>query len=123
MARSRLADAGRELAACGVRRMVGSLAIHPTPALERAVVQLAATLKELLVELERERDVLRVKVHLGKAEARQLLSAIEEKLFQLRLQVTSMKDHAKQAARSAEARIHPLVDEVRELLARVQEIV
>lgn len=80
------------------------------------MVQLAATWKELVTELERERDVLRLKAHLGRIEVHDLLQRVEDKIFQLRI-------HTRDAAQVAEARLHDLADDVRDLLARIQEIV
>lgn len=77
----------------------------------------------VIAELERERDVFRLEAHLGKAEMRTRLDAAEQKLFELREQVHALRDHAKESVHTAEARLQVLADEVRTLMARIQEIV
>ena len=87
------------------------------------MIDLMTTWRKALAELERERDALRVKAHLGKAEARDLLVAVEAKLHQLRLQIASITDHAKESAKHGEERLRELADELRTLLARIQDVV
>lgn len=86
------------------------------------MVDLSATWKQLLLDLERERDQLRVKVHLGKAEARDLLANAEKKLHQLREHAVSLKDSTKVAAKSAETKVKDIAAEIRATFARIQEI-
>jgi hypothetical protein len=88
----------------------------------KAVVDLSATWKQLLVDLERERDELRVKVHLGKAEARDLLARAEEELYELRQQTASLKDNAKVAAKTAETKSKAIAAEIRATFAKIRKI-
>ena len=87
------------------------------------MIHLTMTWKELLTDLERQRDVLRLKAHLGKAEARDLFREVEERLHQLRVHIAALKEQAKARRRELELRIHDLADDLRGLLARIQEIV
>lgn len=87
------------------------------------MIGLIATWKKAIAELERERDVLRVKAHFGKAEARDLLVAAKAKLHQLRLQLASITNHAKESVKHGEEKMRVLADELRALLARIQDIV
>lgn len=76
----------------------------------------------IVEELERKRDELRLKAHLGKAEARDLLTALEEKLHELRVHAGSTADRAKEAAHHGEERLRKLAAEVREFMLKIQEI-
>jgi hypothetical protein len=91
------------------------------------MVDFTATWKQLLTDLERTRDELRVKAQLGKKEARDLLSAAETKLFELRRHVGETaertKDRAKTAAKAGEERMRQLATEARDLLAKVQDAI
>lgn len=87
------------------------------------MIHLTMTWKELLTDLERERDLLRLKAHLGKAEARDLFRAVEERLHQLRVHMVTLKEQAKTRRHALERRIQDVADDARRLLAQIQEIV
>ncbi len=86
------------------------------------MTNLGSSWSRLVEELERKRDELRLKAHLGKAEAKDLLAALEEKLHELRVHAGSTADRAKKAARHGEERLRQLATEVRELMLKIQEI-
>jgi len=86
------------------------------------MTKLESTWNRLVEELERKRDELRLKAHLGKAEAKDLLAALEEKLHELRVHAGSTADRAKEAAHHGEERLRKIAAEVRELMLKIQEI-
>ncbi len=55
-------------------------------------------LEELITSLERERDELRVKVHLASLDAKDEFAALETRLDALRARMTSATDDAKESA-------------------------
>ena len=91
------------------------------------MVDFTATWKQLLADLERTRDELRVKAKLGKAEARDLLAAAEKKLFELRQHVGETTERTKEravtAAKAGEERVRQLATEARDLLAKLQDVI
>ena len=82
----------------------------------------SATWKQLIADLERERDELRLKVHLAKAEAREHLIKTEEKLDELRQRGHVAKGVAHDAAGNVEDKAKELVGEIREGFARVRRL-
>jgi hypothetical protein len=73
------------------------------------MIDFKGTWKQVVADLERDFGELRLKAHLGKAEARDLWSKAEEKLFELRQQTRGGKDSNK-------------VRELRALLARLRRV-
>lgn len=81
-----------------------------------------ATWSKWLADLERERDELRLKAHLGKAEARDHLARAEQKLEEFRQKAPIAKGVAKDAAGQVEASAKALASEIREAFARVRGV-
>ncbi|MFI5234545.1 MAG: hypothetical protein ACHQXA_02435 [Gemmatimonadales bacterium] len=81
----------------------------------------SATWTQLLADLERERDELRLKVALGKAEAKSQLEKAEAKLDEFRHRAHLTKDTAQNAAGNVESAAKTLAAEIREAFARVRK--
>jgi hypothetical protein len=82
----------------------------------------SATWKQLLTDLERERDELRLKAHLAKAEAKDHLAKAEQKLEEFRERVPIAKGVGKDAAGNVEEAAKALAAEIREGFARVRRV-
>jgi hypothetical protein len=82
----------------------------------------SATWKQLLADLERERDELRLQAHLGKAEARDHLAKAEQKLEELRQRARLVGGTAQDAAGNVETAAKALAAEVREGFSRVRRL-
>ena len=82
----------------------------------------SATWKQLIADLERERDELRLKAHLAKAEAKEHLIKTEEKFDELRQRGHVAKGVANDAAGNVEDKAKALVAEIREGFARVRRL-
>lgn len=80
----------------------------------------SATWKQLLADLERERDELRLKVHLAKADGRDQLAKAERKLEQLRARAEVVKSTAKGSAGDVEQAAKVLASEIKEGFAKVR---
>jgi hypothetical protein len=81
-----------------------------------------ATWSKWLADLERERDELRLKAHLGKAEARDHLARAEQKIEEFRQKAPIAKGVAKDAAGQVEESAKALASEIREAFARVRRV-
>ncbi|MFI5211197.1 MAG: hypothetical protein ACHQ2E_12180 [Gemmatimonadales bacterium] len=86
------------------------------------MADLHATWTKLLADLERERDELRLKAHLGKAEARDHLARAEQKIEEFRQKAPIAKGVARDAAGQVEASAKALAGEIREAFARVRGV-
>jgi hypothetical protein len=80
-----------------------------------------ATLKQLIADLERERDELRLQAHLGRAEARDYLAQAEAKLADLRRRADAGRGAAKEAAGRIEEKTKALVAESRTSFTKVRQ--
>jgi hypothetical protein len=86
------------------------------------MLDLTSTWKQLIADLERERDELRVKVSLGKADARDLFAKVERKLDNLRHRTTQIMGAAQETAANVEEAGKIMVDEIRDGFARVRKL-
>ncbi len=82
----------------------------------------SATWKQLLADLERERDELRLKIHLAKADGRDQFERLEQRLQKLRARADRVKSTAKDAADDVEDAAEDLVEEIREGFAKVRRM-
>lgn len=78
-------------------------------------------LQEVLADLERERDELRLKLHLAKADGRDELARVEEKLAELRLRAGAAGSEAREAMDDINQAASRLADEIREGFSRVRK--
>lgn len=72
-----------------------------------------ARLREMLEALERERDELRVRVHLGKAEARQEWDRLEGRMTELRSRLDEVGDEAEEVLEDVGTAAKRLGEEIR----------
>jgi hypothetical protein len=84
------------------------------------VPELMAIWKQLVADLERERDELRMEAHLANAEARDCLHEAERKLEDLRQRGHRLSGTAQHAAGDIEAAGKALTAEIRKGFARVR---
>ncbi|TFG48900.1 MAG: hypothetical protein E4H38_05760 [Gemmatimonadales bacterium] len=80
-----------------------------------------AKFQDVLTDLERERDELRVRMHLAKAEARDELAKLDEKLDELRFRAGAARTEAKSAMGEIGEAAGRLADEIREGYDRVRK--
>ena len=80
----------------------------------------SATWKQLLADLDRERDELRLKIHLAKADGRDQLAKAERKLEQLRARAQVVKSTAKESAGDVEQAAKALAAQIKEGFAKVR---
>ncbi len=80
-----------------------------------------ATLQDVLTDLERERDELKLKLHLAKAEGRDELARMEVKIAELRLRAGAAGSEARGAMDDINQAASRLADEIREGFARVRK--
>ena len=85
------------------------------------MLDLKPTWNQLISDLERERDELRVKVHLGKADARDAFAKLERKLEDLRRRAQRMFGAAQDTAGHLEDSAKALVDEIRLGFKRIRD--
>ena len=77
-------------------------------------------LENELQDLQRIRDELRVQVHLGKAEARELWEKSEEKIEAVEAKVRSIRKQAEQPLDNVRDAARLLLDEIREGFERIR---
>ena len=77
--------------------------------------------QKTLTDLERERDELRLKIHLAKAEGRDELDKLDQKLADLRLRAHAASSEAKGAMGDVGSAAKNLVDEIRAGFDRVRK--
>ena len=82
--------------------------------------ELHPKIKQLLTDLERERDELKLKIHLGKAEARDEWAKLEDRLAQFRERAGRTGVEAGGAADDIGAAAKKLAEEIREGFKRVR---
>ena len=80
-----------------------------------------ARFQDVLTDLERERDELRVRAHLAKAEAKDELAKMEQKLDELRFRADAAKSEAKSAMGEIGEAAGRLADEIKEGFDRVRK--
>jgi hypothetical protein len=77
--------------------------------------------QQTLTDLERERDELKLKIHLAKAEGRDELDKLDQKLADLRLRAQAASSEAKGAMGDVGTAAKNLVDEIRAGFDRVRK--
>jgi predicted nucleic acid-binding Zn-ribbon protein len=77
-------------------------------------------LQEMLEKLEQERDELKVRMHLGKAEAREEWDKLEVRIGELRTRLDKAGDEAGDVMEDVGAAAKLLGDEIREGFARIR---
>ncbi len=77
-------------------------------------------LQEMLEKLEQERDELKVRMHLGKAEAREEWDKLEVRIGELRARLDKAGDEAGDVMEDVGAAAKLLGDEIREGFARIR---
>jgi hypothetical protein len=77
--------------------------------------------QEMLADFERQRDELKLRLHLAKAEGRDEWNRLEEKLAEARLRAQAARSEAGSAAADVGAAAERLADELREALDRVRK--
>ncbi len=80
-----------------------------------------AKLAEMLEKLEQERDELKVRMHLGKAEAREEWEKMEERIGELRGRLDKAGDEAGDVMEDVGAAAKLLGEEIREGFARLRK--
>jgi hypothetical protein len=85
------------------------------------MIDFDATWKQLLFDLQRECDELRLKVQTGRTEARDYLAVADERLRHLRRRTASLNGKVKDARTGAEERAKDIVAEICAVFARVRE--
>jgi len=82
----------------------------------------ADTLKELIRGLKQQRDELALKMHLGKAEAKEEWSKVEAKLAQLTAEYEPVKDAVAETAGNVLSALEMAAGEVKTGLDRVRKL-
>jgi BMFP domain-containing protein YqiC len=77
-------------------------------------------MQEMLEKLEQERDELKVRMHLGKAEAREEWDKLEVRIGELRARLDKAGDEAGDVMEDVGAAAKLLGDEIREGFARIR---
>jgi len=80
-----------------------------------------AKLRDVLADLEQERDELRLKLHLARAEGRDELARMEDKLAELRFRAGAAGAEARGAMGDINEAATRLANEIREGFARVRK--
>jgi NTP pyrophosphatase (non-canonical NTP hydrolase) len=80
-----------------------------------------ARLREMLEKLEQERDELKVRVHLGKAEAREEWEKLEGRIGELRSRLDKAGDEAGDVMEDVGAAAKLLGEEIREGFGRIRK--
>jgi hypothetical protein len=75
----------------------------------------------MMTDLERQRDELKLKLHLARADGRDEWDRLEQKLGELRLRAEAARSEAGSAAADVGAAAERLATEVREALDRVRK--
>jgi len=78
-------------------------------------------LREMLEKLEQERDELKVRAHLGKAEAREEWEKMEGRIAELRSRLDRAGDEAGDVMEDVGAAAKLLGEEIREGFARIRK--
>lgn len=80
-------------------------------------------LKELLTKLEQQRDEIRVKMHLAKAEARDEWNDLEQKFERLKGRLGVMGEEADDAMEDINAAAGMLADELKKGYERIRKLI
>lgn len=78
-------------------------------------------INELMTRLEQERDELQLKMHLAKADARDELAKLDDKMAQLRERASRVDDEAKEAFGDISDAARNLAAEIKEGFERVRK--
>ena len=78
-------------------------------------------LNELMAKLEQERDELRLRIHLAKADARDELAQLEVRMAELKERASRADDEARDAMGDIGDAARKLVEEIREGFERVRK--
>ncbi len=78
-------------------------------------------LQQLIADLEQQRDELRLKAHLAKAEGRDELAKLEQKLEELRFRTSAAGTEAGHAADQVSEAARRLGDEIRKGFDRIRK--
>jgi hypothetical protein len=79
-------------------------------------------LQEMLEKLEQERDELKVRLHLGKAEAREEWEKMEGRIAELRVRLDRAGDEAGEVMEDVGMAAKLLGDEIREGFGRIRRM-
>jgi len=79
-------------------------------------------LRDMLQKLEQERDELKVRMHLGKAEAKQEWAKLEGRIGELRAKLDNAGDEAGDVMEDVGAAAKLLGDEIREGFGRIRRM-
>jgi len=79
-------------------------------------------LREMLDKLEQERDELRVRMHLGKAEAKEEWEKAEARIAELRAKLDRLGDEAEDVMEDVGAAAKILGEEIREGFGRIRRM-
>jgi len=90
---------------------------------EVPMAELHPRVQQLLDDLERQRDELRVRMHLAKAEGREELAKLDEKLDELRARAGRVRGEAQQAAGDISDAAKLLASEIREGFDRIRDAI
>jgi hypothetical protein len=85
------------------------------------MTDLRATWQKVLADLERERDELKLKLHLAKAEGRDEFAKLDDRLAQLRLRADAAGTEAKGAMGDIGEAAKKLTAEIRQGFDRVRK--
>jgi N-acetylglutamate synthase-like GNAT family acetyltransferase len=94
--------------------------VEPTP-WRRTMSEWSDRWQAILSDFERQRDELKVRVHLAKAEAREEMARLEAKMDDLRLRAQSAGSEAKDALKDIGGAAEQLANEIRIGLDRVRK--
>jgi len=78
-------------------------------------------MQEILANLERERDELKLRIHLARADGRDELVRMEQRLADLRLRAQAAGDEARDVADDVGQTARKLADEIREGFDRIRK--
>ncbi|HXW96367.1 MAG TPA: hypothetical protein VEI47_02195 [Gemmatimonadales bacterium] len=85
------------------------------------MADMRATWQQALADLERERDELKVRIHLAKAEGRDELAKLDQKIAELRVKAHAAGTEAKGAMDDVSSAAKNLMNEIRAGLDRVRK--
>jgi hypothetical protein len=85
------------------------------------MTQWRTKMQELLATLEQERDELKLRIHLARAEGRDELARMDQRLADLRLKAMAAGDEAKDVAGDVGQSARKLADEIREGFDRIRK--
>jgi predicted nucleic acid-binding Zn-ribbon protein len=95
-------------------------ALHRHHGSEEAVMTEGSRREQTLDKLRRERDEIRLKLHLGKAELKEEWEALERKWEHLEGRMAGARDEARQASRDVGTAFGVLADELGEAYRRIR---